>query len=104
MADELSESWRLFHLCHEEHSRHEDQAIFKTYNEFFPGITQQYNDDHDGHHELLEKWVIISSRSPLHAPLSFMHDQGWDRSFSSLSPRMSLLVLIPHTFPASPSW
>ena len=55
MIDELSESWRLFHLSHEEHSRHEDLAIFKAYDEIFPGVTKQFNDDHDGHHDLLDR-------------------------------------------------
>ena len=47
--------WRLMSMMHAEHARHEDLVIFKTYNEYFPGVAKPYNDDHEHHHESLRK-------------------------------------------------
>eukprot|EP00955_Chlamydomonas_euryale_P000243 2855-Chlamydomonas_euryale.AAC.1 len=52
LAEELTEAWRLMALCHEEHARHEDLAIFKTYNDFFPGVAGPWNQEHEDHHKV----------------------------------------------------
>eukprot|EP00798_Chlamydomonas_sp_ICE-L_P003362 gene3362-13393_t len=54
-ADNLKELWRMMTLAHDEHSRHEDLVIFKTYHDYFPGLVQPYNDEHAEHHGIMEK-------------------------------------------------
>ncbi len=41
LTEELSEAWRLLGLAHEEHAKHEDVAIFKTYPDFLPGVAKK---------------------------------------------------------------
>jgi len=55
LAEELTEAWRLMALCHEEHARHEDLAIFKTYNDFFPGVAGPWNQEHEDHHKVMQQ-------------------------------------------------
>ncbi|KAG1678390.1 hypothetical protein FOA52_015157 [Chlamydomonas sp. UWO 241] len=53
LIEELSENWRTLSLAHTEHAKHEDLAIFKTYNEFFPGVVTQWNEEHEEHHKMI---------------------------------------------------
>jgi Hemerythrin HHE cation binding domain len=39
-----------FRILHEEHSKHEDEIIFKTFNDFFPDHAKKYNEDHNNDH------------------------------------------------------
>jgi len=48
--------YRQFAVLHEEHAKHEEQVIFKAFNDFFHGHAQQWNDDHAADAVLLAKW------------------------------------------------
>jgi tellurite resistance protein TehA-like permease len=39
-----------FNIVHEEHSKHEDEVIFKVFNDFFHDHAKSFNDDHDEFH------------------------------------------------------
>jgi len=45
-----------FKLVHEEHSRHENQVIFKTFSEYFPSHCEKYIQDHKQDEEELVRW------------------------------------------------
>lgn len=51
----LSERWRLFNLMFCEHSKHEDEIIFKTFDSFFPGSATPYNQEHEKVHALMDR-------------------------------------------------
>jgi len=40
----------------EEHARHEDEIIFKLFNDFFAGHAKKWNDDHEEGHRLAHQW------------------------------------------------
>lgn len=48
--------YRQFAVLHEEHAKHEEQVIFKAFNDLFHGHAQQWNDDHAADAALLAKW------------------------------------------------
>lgn len=50
-----------FCVLHEEHSKHEDQVIFKTFNDFFPEHARKWNDDHEEDHKKLEEWSKLAN-------------------------------------------
>jgi len=45
-----------FVMIHEEHSRHEDEVIFKAFNDLFPEQGKRFNDDHAHDRVLLARW------------------------------------------------
>ncbi|KXZ47349.1 hypothetical protein GPECTOR_36g72 [Gonium pectorale] len=49
----LRATWAAVSMAHLEHGRHEDDVIFKTYNEFFPALTHEA----DVQHQDLERTV-----------------------------------------------
>ncbi|PNH09480.1 Glutaredoxin-C6 [Tetrabaena socialis] len=51
----LRATWEGVHLMHEEHGRHEDEVIFKAYNEFFPRLTKDADEQHLELEELGDK-------------------------------------------------
>jgi hypothetical protein len=51
----LASNWRLFQLMHAEHSRHEDDIIFKAYDDWFPGVAQVYHTEHEETHVVLDR-------------------------------------------------
>jgi hypothetical protein len=40
---------------HDEHSVHEDRYIFKTYNDFFPHVADDYTKEHADHHDTINR-------------------------------------------------
>lgn len=42
-----------FSILHEEHSKHEDEVIFKVFNDWFHDHAKQFNDDHDDFHSVM---------------------------------------------------
>mmetsp|Transcript_24506 Transcript_24506/g.68292 ORF Transcript_24506/g.68292 Transcript_24506/m.68292 type:complete len:995 (-) Transcript_24506:304-3288(-) len=44
-----------FSILHDEHSKHEDEVIFKMFNDWFPEHAKKYNNDHDGYHRVFEE-------------------------------------------------
>eukprot|EP00538_Stauroneis_constricta_P000528 CAMPEP_0119546512 /NCGR_PEP_ID=MMETSP1352-20130426/899_1 /TAXON_ID=265584 /ORGANISM="Stauroneis constricta, Strain CCMP1120" /LENGTH=996 /DNA_ID=CAMNT_0007591223 /DNA_START=151 /DNA_END=3141 /DNA_ORIENTATION=+ len=44
-----------FSILHEEHSKHEDDVIFKMFNDWFNEHAKKYNNDHDGYHRVFEE-------------------------------------------------
>ena len=51
-----------FCILHEEHAKHEDKIIFKTFNDYFPEHARKYNEDHAADHIKLEEWRILANR------------------------------------------
>jgi tellurite resistance protein TehA-like permease len=51
-----------FCILHEEHAKHEDQVIFKTFNDFFPQHARKYNDDHAEDHKKLKIWGDLANK------------------------------------------
>jgi glutaredoxin 3 len=45
-----------FKLVHEEHSRHEDQVIFKVFSQYFPSHCKQYIQEHEDDEAKLVRW------------------------------------------------
>ncbi|KAG1668505.1 hypothetical protein FOA52_012099 [Chlamydomonas sp. UWO 241] len=69
VIEELSENWRTMSLAHTEHAKHEDLAIFKTYNEFFPGVATQWNEEHEAHHKIIDEIdAAVAAASSGNAP------------------------------------
>lgn len=56
-----------FSILHDEHSKHEDEIIFKTFNDWFHDHAKKYNDDHEDYHRTFAKVVpnanILLNRS-----------------------------------------
>jgi hypothetical protein len=59
-----------FELVHLEHARHEDEIIFKYFNELFPGHADTWLHDHDHDRELVARWdaAINAALEDLSAP------------------------------------
>jgi tellurite resistance protein TehA-like permease len=51
-----------FTILHSEHSKHEDQVIFKTFNDYFSDHAKKYNADHAEDHVKLEAWRILANQ------------------------------------------
>jgi tellurite resistance protein len=47
-----------FVILHQEHSKHEDEVIFKMFNDFFPEHARKYNEDHAEGHAAIAEWCI----------------------------------------------
>mmetsp|Transcript_19267 Transcript_19267/g.32174 ORF Transcript_19267/g.32174 Transcript_19267/m.32174 type:complete len:928 (-) Transcript_19267:1082-3865(-) len=47
-----------FAILHEEHAKHEDEVVFKQFNDMFHQHAKKYNDDHEEDRELLTKWQM----------------------------------------------
>lgn len=45
-----------FRMVHEEHSRHENQVIFKTFSEYFPSHYEKYTQEHVDDEAKLARW------------------------------------------------
>merc|ERR1712226_107659 len=50
-----------FCIVHEEHAKHEDEVIFKTFNDYFPDHAKKWNDDHTEDHKKLEHWRKLAN-------------------------------------------
>lgn len=55
-------NFNYFCIVHEEHAKHEDEVIFKTFNDYFADHAAKYNDDHAQDHELLKKWRAAANK------------------------------------------
>lgn len=58
-----------FVMLHEEHSRHEDEVIFKAFNDLFPEQGKKWNDDHEHDRVLIVHWkglvnTILNTQAP----------------------------------------
>jgi tellurite resistance protein TehA-like permease/hemerythrin-like domain-containing protein len=51
-----------FCILHEEHSKHEDEVIFKTFNDYFADHAKKYNEDHAEDHIKLEGWRALANQ------------------------------------------
>mmetsp|Transcript_26567 Transcript_26567/g.61032 ORF Transcript_26567/g.61032 Transcript_26567/m.61032 type:complete len:971 (+) Transcript_26567:150-3062(+) len=51
-----------FCIVHEEHAKHEDEVIFKIFNDYFPEHAKKYNDDHAEDHAKLEHWRKLANQ------------------------------------------
>ena len=51
-----------FFMLHAEHARHEDEVIFKTFNDYFSEHAQKYNDDHEEDHEKVARWTALADK------------------------------------------
>jgi len=49
-----------FEILHEEHSKHEDEVVFKRFNDFFDEHAKQWNDDHEEHRQRLSAWMRMT--------------------------------------------
>lgn len=45
-----------FCIVHAEHAKHEDEVIFKIFNDYFNAHAKAYNDDHAEDHVKMEQW------------------------------------------------
>mmetsp|Transcript_21528 Transcript_21528/g.27838 ORF Transcript_21528/g.27838 Transcript_21528/m.27838 type:complete len:536 (+) Transcript_21528:133-1740(+) len=52
-----------FCIVHEEHAKHEDIIIFKTFNDFFPEHAKKWNDDHAEDIIKLENWRRLANNT-----------------------------------------
>jgi tellurite resistance protein TehA-like permease len=50
-----------FRILHEEHAKHEDEVIFKTFNDFFTDHAKKYNEDHAEDHVKIAKWCGLAN-------------------------------------------
>jgi len=50
-----------FTVVHEEHAKHEDLVIFKTFNDYFPDHAKTWNDDHADDIEKLKVWRKLAN-------------------------------------------
>ncbi len=57
----FSAQFKVFHLVHTEHSRHEDTVIFPVMNAWFPNRAGQQTLEHAQHHEV----CTLTSRNPV---------------------------------------
>jgi tellurite resistance protein TehA-like permease len=48
--------YQRFFVVHEEHAKHEDEVIFKIFNDFFKDHAKHWNADHEEDHAKMEKW------------------------------------------------
>mmetsp|Transcript_24281 Transcript_24281/g.32351 ORF Transcript_24281/g.32351 Transcript_24281/m.32351 type:complete len:987 (+) Transcript_24281:202-3162(+) len=48
-----------FSIVHEEHAKHEDEVIFKTFNDYFHEHALKYNDDHAKDKIKMEEWRLL---------------------------------------------
>ena len=60
--DLFAAHFNRFCVLHEEHAKHEDQVIFKTFNDFFHDHARQWNDDHAEDHKKLEEWRVLANK------------------------------------------
>lgn len=60
--DLFAAHFNRFCILHEEHAKHEDQVIFKTFNDFFHDHARQWNDDHTEDHKKLEEWRALANK------------------------------------------
>ena len=60
--DLFAAHFNRFCVLHEEHAKHEDEVIFKTFNDFFPEHARKYNDDHTEDHQKLQEWCILANK------------------------------------------
>jgi hemerythrin-like domain-containing protein len=44
-----------FNILHDEHSKHEDEVIFKTFNDWFHDHAKKFNSDHEHYHETMHQ-------------------------------------------------
>lgn len=51
-----------FCTLHEEHAKHEDEVIFKTFNDYFPDHAKKWNDDHAEDHKKLHQWRGLANQ------------------------------------------
>jgi len=51
-----------FVILHQEHSKHEDEVIFKTFNDYFQDHCKKWNDDHSEDHQKLEEWCKLANK------------------------------------------
>ena len=63
-SDEAKETLALFAahfnrfcIVHEEHAKHEDEVIFKTFNDYFSDHARKWNDDHTEDHEKMADYL-----------------------------------------------
>ena len=60
VVDLFAAHFNRFCILMEEHSKHEDQVIFKTFNDFFPEHAKQYNDDHKEDSVKFVEWKSLA--------------------------------------------
>lgn len=51
-----------FRILHEEHAKHEDEVIFKTFNDFFHDFAKTWNDDHADDHHIMDHFVALCNQ------------------------------------------
>lgn len=56
MTQEFAASYNLFVMLHEEHAKHEDTVIFKTFEDFFPGHAKQSTEEHEHDVKTMEEF------------------------------------------------
>ncbi|GAX15836.1 hypothetical protein FisN_2Lh445 [Fistulifera solaris] len=61
-VDMFAVHFQRFRILHEEHAKHEDEIIFKTFNDFFPQHAKKWNDDHSEDHAHLDRWVSLANK------------------------------------------
>ena len=52
-----------FCIVHEEHAKHEDEVIFKMFNDWFPDHAKKWNDDHAEDTIKLESWRKLANNT-----------------------------------------
>jgi tellurite resistance protein TehA-like permease/glutaredoxin len=61
-------------IVHDEHSKHEDEVIFKEFNDWFSRHAKQYNDDHEDFHAKIAHFKNVAN-SLLNTSLPLEHRQ-----------------------------
>lgn len=59
--DLFAAHFNRFCIVHEEHSKHEDEVIFKIFNDYFPEQAREWNDDHRDDRDRLEQWRMTAN-------------------------------------------
>ena len=60
-VDAFATQFRVFHLIHTEHSRHEDTVIFPVMNAWFPNRAGQQTFEHVEHHEVYNFMKVVDT-------------------------------------------
>eukprot|EP00523_Entomoneis_sp_CCMP467_P011515 CAMPEP_0168717948 /NCGR_PEP_ID=MMETSP0724-20121128/261_1 /TAXON_ID=265536 /ORGANISM="Amphiprora sp., Strain CCMP467" /LENGTH=1003 /DNA_ID=CAMNT_0008764437 /DNA_START=689 /DNA_END=3700 /DNA_ORIENTATION=+ len=55
-------NYSTFVRVHQEHSKHEDKVIFKTFNDLFPGHCKEYFQDHEDDRVFMEEKRVMANK------------------------------------------
>jgi tellurite resistance protein TehA-like permease len=59
LAADFARQFRRFAAAHRWHAAHEETVLFKTFDDYFPGVASKYNGDHAADGPKLEAWGAL---------------------------------------------